>query len=160
MLQKELRDIEISIYKAESPRDLDGFLNLLRAVKSRVNSPITDRHEAVNVMYQGHAYLISDGHDTVGVAVWHKDTGGYYLREFAISPSSQRRGIGTMALKKILTEKMVGDCTCSLHTHPDNSDALRLYTACGFKVAKEIPNFFGDGEPRLLLTRAPQHATI
>lgn len=39
-----------------------------------------------------------------------------------------------------------------LAVHPDNQIALRLYASLGFEIKSRQENYFGDGEPRLLLT--------
>jgi ribosomal-protein-alanine N-acetyltransferase len=41
-----------------------------------------------------------------------------------------------------------------LVTHPQNDIALKLYTSLGFKVESREENYFGDGEPRLVLVLA------
>jgi ribosomal protein S18 acetylase RimI-like enzyme len=159
MFPKKRKPPLITIEQAKSPRDLDTFLNILRAVKSPINTPITRRQEAVEVMHEGRAFLILDDTEAVGVAVWSKNDAGYYLSEFAICPSSQGLGIGKVALSKILNEHFDCGCECSLHTHPSNTPARKLYESLGFTVKNEIPNFFGDGEPRLYLTKLLQAST-
>ncbi len=146
----------ITIQKAISPRDLDTFLNITRAVKSSIHSPVVNRHKAVDLMHSGSAYLILENQDVIGIAVWQKRDAGYYLSDFAICPSAQGVGIGRAALSKILAEHFDCGCECSLHTHPKNMPARKLYESMGFAIQQEIPNYWGDGEPRLFLTKSLQ----
>jgi ribosomal protein S18 acetylase RimI-like enzyme len=37
--------------------------------------------------------------------------------------------------------------------HPENEIALGLYMSLGFEIESRQENFFGDGEPRLVLAR-------
>jgi ribosomal-protein-alanine N-acetyltransferase len=38
-----------------------------------------------------------------------------------------------------------------LVTHPDNTKAINLYESLGFKIESTIENYFGDGEPRIVM---------
>ena len=40
-----------------------------------------------------------------------------------------------------------------LVTHPQNTAALKLYSKYGFIVTGQKENYYGDGEPRLILTK-------
>lgn len=148
-------DLQVTLIKAQSPRDLDTFLNIMRSVQSRINRPITNRHDAVAVIRSGTTFMIQDGDEAVGALVCSEIAPNrFYLSEFAICPSAQGQGIGKRALEKMLSECLTVGCECSLHTHPENTPARKLYESMGFVVREEIPDFFGDGEPRLLLSKS------
>lgn len=51
-----------------------------------------------------------------------------------------------------ILEKCKGADRVDLVTHPENRSALELYSSLGFKVEARQENYFGDGEPRLVLT--------
>jgi ribosomal-protein-alanine N-acetyltransferase len=53
-----------------------------------------------------------------------------------------------------ILEKCKGSNRIDLVTHPENSSALELYSSLGFKVESRQENYFGDGEPRLVLALA------
>jgi ribosomal protein S18 acetylase RimI-like enzyme len=40
-----------------------------------------------------------------------------------------------------------------LVTHPDNKSAIKLYFSFGFLTEKQMENYFGDGEPRILMAK-------
>lgn len=40
-----------------------------------------------------------------------------------------------------------------LVTHPENTKAIRLYESLGFKIAERKENYYGDGEPRVVLVK-------
>jgi ribosomal-protein-alanine N-acetyltransferase len=45
-----------------------------------------------------------------------------------------------------------------LVTHPENENAIRLYSFLGFRVERRLENYFGDGEPRAVLALSPSLA--
>jgi ribosomal-protein-alanine N-acetyltransferase len=54
-----------------------------------------------------------------------------------------------------ILEKCKGTDRIDLVTHPENKNALQLYMSLGFKVESRRENYFGDGEPRLVLVLTP-----
>jgi ribosomal-protein-alanine N-acetyltransferase len=72
------------------------------------------------------------------------------VSNLAVDPTYRRRGIARAAMLLIL-EKCKGSHRVDLVTHPENKNALRLYRSLGFKVESRQENYFGDGEPRLVL---------
>jgi ribosomal-protein-alanine N-acetyltransferase len=70
----------------------------------------------------------------------------------AIIPAYRRRGIGRAAVLFLL-DKSNGAPRIDLVTHPENDGALRLYMSLGFRIESRKENYFGDGEPRLVLAR-------
>jgi ribosomal-protein-alanine N-acetyltransferase len=68
----------------------------------------------------------------------------------AVDPIYRRQGIAHEVMRRIL-EACREVRRVELVTHPENQDALRLYKSLGFVVEGRIENYFGDGEPRLLL---------
>ena len=40
-----------------------------------------------------------------------------------------------------------------LVTHPDNIKAIALYQSLGFAIESRKENYYGDGEPRIVMAR-------
>jgi [ribosomal protein S18]-alanine N-acetyltransferase len=74
-----------------------------------------------------------------------------YISNVAVDPTYRRQGIARSAMSFIL-EKCKGNSRIDLVTHPENEAALQLYMSLGFKVESRQENYFGDGEPRLVLS--------
>ena len=74
-----------------------------------------------------------------------------YISGIVVRPEYQGKGIATNAIKSVL-EKYPDAERIDLVTHPDNP-ALRIYESLGFKVEERKEDYFGDGEPRLVLAR-------
>ena len=54
----------------------------------------------------------------------------------------------TLALEKFKDVKRI-----DLVTHPDNIRAINLYQSLGFITESRKENYYGDGEPRIVMAR-------
>ena len=97
-------------------------------------------------------YLIKNNDDIVGSISYdvmdfdHADISG-----LVVKPEFQKQGFGRKAMK-LLFKKLKDYKKVSLCVHPDNH-ACKLYESFGFKVESRKENYFGDGEPRLIMTK-------
>jgi ribosomal protein S18 acetylase RimI-like enzyme len=99
-------------------------------------------------------YFIFYGSKNVGYVSYETNKNEAYLNSIAILPKYQNKGIGTRAvsmINKILNKQGIRDAW--LVVHPENLQAVRVYEKNGFKLQKKILNYWGDGEPRLRLTK-------
>jgi ribosomal protein S18 acetylase RimI-like enzyme len=98
-------------------------------------------------------YIIKEGDAVAGTAAYRiRSDNSVYLSNIAILPAFRGRGLGRAAVEFLLAECQEAD-TIDLVTHPENAAALNLYGSLGFKVACRKDDYFGDGEPRLVLVR-------
>ena len=51
--------------------------------------------------------------------------------------------------------KLVGDKAIITVTHPQNTGAIILYLEHGFKIVGWKDDYYGDGQPRLMLEYKP-----
>jgi ribosomal protein S18 acetylase RimI-like enzyme len=110
--------------------------------------------EVETAITDNEAYLIVlEDHMAVGCLIYTIDEDHVQLDEFVIGEKYRGHGFGTMALEAMLA--LVPGETVELLTHPDNP-ALHLYARNGFRYVEEVPNYYGDGEPRRLMRRPPQ----
>lgn len=79
------------------------------------------------------------GHDSTEVKV------------MAVLPEFQNKGIGKAMMKKMLEENKGKDLF--LVTHPSNTNAITFYFKHGFEIVGWRENYFGDGQPRLVMRR-------
>lgn len=98
-------------------------------------------------------YLIYEDGYLVGSTEYQiKSPDHAYLSGIVIHPNFQEQGIARKAalfrLNKLENFKRI-----DLVTHPNNFKIINLYQSLGFKVEKRVENYFGDGEPRLVLAR-------
>jgi ribosomal-protein-alanine N-acetyltransferase len=52
-----------------------------------------------------------------------------------------------------LLEEAKGCARIDLVTHPDNAAAIALYGSLGFALESRKEDYFGDGEPRVVMQR-------
>ncbi|NTW30905.1 MAG: GNAT family N-acetyltransferase [Candidatus Moranbacteria bacterium] len=97
-------------------------------------------------------YLIEEDGTIVGdISYRVKDADHAYVSGLIIVPEFQRRGLARKAMKMLLEELREFD-RVSLDVHPDNH-AVKLYESLGFVVTGREDDLYGDGEPRIIMTR-------
>jgi ribosomal protein S18 acetylase RimI-like enzyme len=133
-------------------KDVDALVAFEPKVADpKIYGPTLDRPGAVQEITSNQFYLIKMGDIVVGTAAYRsRPDESIYISNVAIDPIYRRRGIARAAMWFILG-KLKGTRRIDLVTHPENKNALRLYASFGFKVESRQENYFGDGEPRLVL---------
>ncbi|NTW15443.1 MAG: GNAT family N-acetyltransferase [Candidatus Moranbacteria bacterium] len=97
-------------------------------------------------------YLIEEDGVIVGdISYRVKDTDYAYVSGLIIAPEFQRRGLARKAMGMLLEELREFD-RVSLDVHPDNH-AVKLYESLGFVASGREDNLYGDGQPRIIMTR-------
>jgi ribosomal protein S18 acetylase RimI-like enzyme len=98
-------------------------------------------------------YFIKRGDIVVGTAAYRaRPDRSVYLGNIAILPAYRRQGIARAAMMFLL-ESNRDASRIDLVTHPENHGALKLYESLGFSVESRKEDYFGDGEPRLVLVK-------
>lgn len=80
-----------------------------------------------------------------------KSEDNVYISGLLILPQFQRQGIAKESMKFML-EEIGKRKRIDLVTHPDNFKAIKLYELLGFKIEARKENYFGDGEPRVVMS--------
>lgn len=97
-------------------------------------------------------YLIENDGVIVGSISYEvKDKNHAYISGLVIKPEFQKQGLARQAIE-LLFEELKKFKKLSLAVHPDNH-AVRLYESFGFTVESRKENYFGDGEPRLVMIK-------
>jgi len=140
-------------YKSATQDDIPALILIEKTVAGNKSySPMLDKREWRDAIQKGKVFMIKRGGELVGNASYeHQGDGVYYISGLAIMPDFQRMGIGREVLEKILGD-LKDAKKIELVTHPDNAPALALYQKSGFKIESRRENYFGDGEPRLILS--------
>jgi len=132
--------------------DIPFLVQLEKSVsKTHVYSAMLKESEWRESMEKGAVYLIEYDSQSVGsVSLEQKTASHVHIGGLVISPEFQGRGIGKSVLVCLL-ERLCEVKRIDLVTHPDNHVALAVYQLLGFAVESRVENYFGDGEPRLIL---------
>lgn len=98
-------------------------------------------------------FLILKDNKVVGDVSYEKNAdGSVYFSGLVVDPKFQGMSIGRKATEIILEE--VKDAKkIYLVTHPENMPAIKLYSSLGFVVKEQKENYYGDGQPRVLMVK-------
>ena len=135
-------------------KDVDEFLALEKRVSvPKIYNPIVTAEEALEEIRDNELFFIQKGSVVVGtIAYQKKPDGSAYISNTSVVPEYQKQGIARAAMWMMLS--IIGSAPrIWLVTHPENVKALNLYTSLGFVVEKQVENYYGDGEPRLVLAK-------
>ena len=120
----------------------------------KIYGPKLDVAGALEEIKKNTFYFIKRGDAIIGTAAFRLRTDkSVYISNVAVDPTYRRQGVAQAVMSNIL-EKCKEAPRVDLVTHPENKKALHLYTSLGFKVESRKENYFGDGEPRLVLALA------
>ncbi len=111
-------------------------------------------HDAALAEVQANEYFVHVRHECIAATgAWRRrDDGTAYLSNIAVRPELRRQGLARIMMLHLLD--CCGDfAAVDLAVHPDNDAARSLYGFLGFKPSRQEENFFGDGEPRLVMVR-------
>ncbi len=97
-------------------------------------------------------YMLYESDMPVGFFALKKNGDGIELDAIVVIPEKQGKGYGKAMMDKIL--KLTKGNIVHLATHPRNTGAIIFYLKFGFEIYGWKDNYFGDGQPRLLLKRA------
>lgn len=113
----------------------------------------TSEGEIRDYIRKSRVYIILLGSKPVGVVAYEMKGSDYaQIEGVIVRPEHQGKGIATKAVGFALG-KLEGVKRLDLTVHPENTPAIRLYEKFGFKTESRKENYFGDGEPRLILAR-------
>lgn len=142
------------IFEKATKNDTDKILELEHlAIKDKTYSRFLDKDEVLKEFSENEVYLIYKDEHLVGSTEFQmKSPDHAYLSGLVVDPRFQGQGIGREATLFRL-EKLKGVKRVDLVTHPDNFKMINLCQSLGFKIEKRIENYYGDGEPRLMLVR-------
>ena len=134
--------------------DVDAYLALEQSVIGpKTYSGIVDREEVKEEIKNNVAFFIELEGVVVGSIEYEiKSDDRVYLSGSVINPNYQGKGLGHVAAVKIL-EKLKEVKEIYLVTHPHNTPVLRIFLSLGFVINDWIDNYYGDGEPRVLLSK-------
>ena len=147
--------MQISLQRAITD-DIDAYLAIEKSVgtgHAKTYSGITSEQEARDEIEKSIVYLVKKDDLVVG-SIQYKLEGKdrAHITGLVVDPRFQEQGIGREALARILDE-LKDTKRIDLVTHPYSTPAIILYLSSGFIIESWKDNYFGDGEPRIFLSR-------
>ena len=152
--------MEASLLQADDG-DIEKLIEIEQSVvKNKIYHPMLSRDEWLVALQAGQVYLIMVEGVAVGsIGFENKKDGVVHISGLVVSPSYQGKGFEKQAMDELL-EKLKDAKRVDLVTHPKNKKALRLYQSLGFVLEKEMQNYYGDGQPRVMLILGQSPAFI
>jgi len=98
-------------------------------------------------------FLIKKGNDCIGLVSYEKISDDkVHIDGLVVKEEFRRMGFAKQAMDIVLS-KLSCYSRIELVTHPHNNNAICLYLSIGFFIESWLDNYFGDGEPRLMLVK-------
>jgi ribosomal protein S18 acetylase RimI-like enzyme len=143
------------ILKRATVDDVDIFLALEKSVAHyKTYSAMVDEDEIKEEFENNYIiYLIKMDDLVVGIIDYKiDDINTAYLSDIVVKPEFQGQGIARQAVENILKE--IGDIKrIYLYTHPENVPIRKIFSSFGFTIEGNKGNHFGDGEPRIVMSK-------
>jgi len=111
---------------------------------------LADPNEESVKQYVGNSeiFIASSGQLKVGVAVLSINDNDYELKNIAVHPKYQKKGIAKALIDTVKNRaKKLGAKTLIVGTGNSSFDQLALYQKCGFRISALRPNFFATYDP-------------
>lgn len=138
-------------------KDIDAYVALEKSVSgAKTYSGVTTEKEAIEELGNKNtvAYFIKKDGEIVGSIEYEiKNKDEAYISGLVVSPRFQGQGFGYAALEQLMSGELRDIPRVDLVTHPRNSRAIRLYLSLGFVIESWKDNYYGDGEPRIVMAR-------
>jgi len=143
----------INLRKATT-EDIESLVLIEKSVSGlKTYSAMVTKEEWEEELAKSKVYIIEKDDVAIGnISYEIKDDKHAHLSGFVIIPDFQGQGIGREVLVKIL-EELKDKERIDLVTHPHNTKAVLLYLSFGFIIESWKDNYFGDGEPRIVLSK-------
>jgi RimJ/RimL family protein N-acetyltransferase len=140
--------------KRVSKKDIETLLFIEKSLGNlKTYSPIITDDEMTESLEKSVKYIIEKDGVVVGSYSYEiKSKDVVNIGGPAILPEFQGQGIAK-EITQIILEELKDYKRIDLEIHPDNLVSLKLFKSFGFVVESRIENYFGDGEPRLILSR-------
>lgn len=114
--------------------------------------PSATIEEELGYLKRSETYIYFDDVKAVGFFSYKLiENGEVELKSMAVIPEYQNKGIGKRMMGRFL--ELNSGKNLFLVTHPFNTGAIIFYLRSGFKIVGWKENYYGDGQPRLLLRK-------
>jgi ribosomal protein S18 acetylase RimI-like enzyme len=123
-----------------------------KEAECRIFHAYTTEEDVTKMIRSDHVFFAVLDSEKIGVIAYHENPDSNHITDFIVAKKLQGKGLGLQILKNLI-EKLGEDKQFDLVTHPENSAAIITYLKAGFLIKDLKENFFGDGEPRIVLEK-------
>ncbi len=140
----------MTIQKADIEKDAQILFELdNRAFNRAFDLPSRNIQEQKDYLRGSEVYIFYKDRQPVGFFAYKKDDNKVEIKSIVVVPEEQGKGIGKKMMQKLF--ELLPNIQMTLVTHPKNRSAIVYYLKSGFEIYGWKENYYGDGEPRLLL---------
>ncbi|HNT29738.1 MAG TPA: GNAT family N-acetyltransferase [bacterium] len=100
-------------------------------------------------------FIVYEGKKVGTVSYQKKEDGSVYFNGLTVLPECQHKGIATQAMHLLIATLPDTELLTAV-VHPCNTPSLLICLKLGFTIKEWRENVFGDGEPRLFVTRSSE----
>lgn len=138
---------------AMTDQDIAAYIEIEKSIQNeRTYSPLLDEAEVREAFEHEEVFFIRIGNEIVGNVSFKRESPEHvYISGLVIRPEYQGNGLGRKTMEKML-EILKEVPLIALVTHPENERAIALYESLGFEKGEIKEDYFGDGEPRMVMT--------
>lgn len=141
------------IFRKASKDDWKLISSLEKSVASNIYYPIIKEKEVKDYIKKSNVYIVEKDGKPIGTVSYEKKSKDYaYIDGLVVIPEFQNKGYGSNSISWLM-KKLVGFNKVGLVTHPHNPKTIVIYLKNGFSIEGWKDDYFGDGEPRIILSR-------
>ncbi len=107
--------------------------------------------EEADYLKNSEVYIAQQADKAIGLIGYEMKQDFVEIMSLAVIPEYQMKGIAKHLLSEVLNK--VKEVEVRLVTHPRNTPAIIFYLKSGFEIYGWKDNYYGDGQPRLLLRK-------
>jgi ribosomal protein S18 acetylase RimI-like enzyme len=141
---------KVSLIRATS-KDLKEVAKIEKIASSKTYHALTRKGEIADYIKNDFVFLIKKNNAVVGLVSFKiKNKKTATCNGLVIYPKFRGKGFARTAMVLAL-KKMSKYPRVDIVVHPRNSVAISLYLSLGFVIEAWRNNYFGDGEPRIIM---------
>ena len=136
-------------------KDYEEVAKIEKVGSSKTYHAVIRKEKILDYIKKDFVFLIKNGDTVIGLVsfmVIKEKTAS--CNGLVIYPKFRRKGFGIKAMSLVL-KKMSKYPRVDLVVHPHNNPAISLYLSLGFIIESWQDNYFGDGEPRIVMVKKP-----
>lgn len=124
------------------------------AAGSKFYFPYTEELKVRDYIEKSHVFISFLDEEPVGTISYELKTPNHAeLNGLIVHPSQRGNGFAGKALEFIM-DRLEGKKVTTV-VHPENNIGIKLYLEAGMTIKAWEDNYYGDGEPRLVMTKTP-----
>jgi len=137
--------------KRATLEDAKEIAKIEKSAQSKTYAARIKEKDIINFINNDFVFLIKNKDITLGLVSYEEaKNGASHCNGLVLYPKFRGKGFARKAMSLVI-KKMVKYPRAELVVHPHNSPAISLYLSLGFVIEDWLKNYFGDGEPRLML---------